>query len=64
MSMKITAADVVEEEHRMLGEIQMYGEGGESAERALHYICGVHDLAAALIERLERMEEAEEARSK
>lgn len=64
MSMKITVADVVEEEHRLLGEIEMYGEEDKSAERALHYICGAHDLASALIERMERMEEAEEAESK
>lgn len=55
MATKITAENVLVVEKNVLDEVDMYGLDGKSAENALHYICGVRDMAAAMIHAIEEL---------
>lgn len=55
MAMKLTAENVRIIEQQILDELEMWGREDKDAERMLHYIAGVHDMAGAVIRAIQEL---------
>lgn len=55
MAMKLTAENVRIVEQDLLDDLEMWGAEDKEAERVTHYICGVHDMANAVIRAIKEL---------
>ena len=55
MAMKLTAENVRIVEQDLLDGLEMWGAEDKEAERVTHYICGVHDMANAVIRAIKEL---------
>ena len=52
--MNLSVEAVLNEEQAILDDLEMWGSEEKDAERKLHYICGVHDMANAVIRAIQK----------
>lgn len=55
MAMKLTAENVRIIEQQILDDLEMWGAEDKEAERLVQYICGVHDMAGAVIRAIQEL---------
>lgn len=59
MAMKLTTENVRIIERKILDDLEMWGAEGKEAERLVQYICGVNDMANAVIRAIHELGGAE-----
>lgn len=55
MAMKLTAENVRIIEQQILDDLEMWGAEEKEAERLVQYICGVHDMANAVMRAIQEL---------
>lgn len=55
MAFRLTSENVRILENNILGNLVMWGAEDKEAERLTHYICGVHDMANAVIRAIQEL---------
>ena len=55
MAMKLTTENVRIIEQNILNDLEMWGAEDKEAERLVQYICGIHDMANAVIRAIQEL---------